>query len=146
MRGSAAIRTCSSLSTPAAAQSALTLAGEDTARGGGPGSCLPISWWQELPLEPCRCCAGCPAPACNPHSSTTSNREGQLSAGPSSQSCEECTTQMASTYLQCPLSHRRSYKRMPQKTTEQITSRKIERQKMDEMGIVLQHGVDLNFK
>lgn len=54
--------------------------------------------------------------------------------------------QKASTYLQCPLSHRRSYKRMPQKTTEQITSRKIERQKMDEMGIVLQHGVDLNFK
>lgn len=54
--------------------------------------------------------------------------------------------QRASTYLQCPLSHRRSYKWMPQKTTEQITSRKIERQKMDEMGIVLQHGVDLNFK
>lgn len=54
--------------------------------------------------------------------------------------------QRASTYLQWPLSHRRSSKWVPQKTTEQITSRKIGRQKMDEMGIVLQHGVDLNFK
>lgn len=54
--------------------------------------------------------------------------------------------QPASIYLQHPLYYRRSYEWMPQKTTGQITSRNTERQKMDDMGIQLQHRVDLNFK